>query len=115
MTATSGTAGLDEDNKGGGGGLNASASSSSSSSEKRKWHGRTVKMMELLALKFSEAEGDSITYQDLAENHKRRVVAGAFFEVLQLKTWGRIDIKQAEPYGVITITKTESFDDAIPA
>lgn len=70
-------------------------------------------MMELLREKLEERE--TVTYQELASTHKRRVVAGAFFEVLQLKTWGRIHVSQASPFGTIEISKTEKFYEAIPA
>ena len=59
-------------------------------------------------------ENETVRYQDLAASHRRRVVAGAFFEILTLKTWGRIDVKQERPYADIFITPAESFDQEIP-
>jgi chromatin segregation and condensation protein Rec8/ScpA/Scc1 (kleisin family) len=70
-------------------------------------------MMELLREKFQDS--DTVRYQDLAETHRRRVVAGAFFEILTLKTWGRVDVQQQRPYADIFITAAEGFDQEIPS
>jgi chromatin segregation and condensation protein Rec8/ScpA/Scc1 (kleisin family) len=82
--------------------------------EQRRWHSRTANMMKLLQRELPGDE-DTVSYQSLAENRRRRTVAGCFFEVLQLKTWGRIDVQQDEAYGEITIKQGPKFANAIPA
>lgn len=66
------------------------------------WNSRTVNMMRLLQGKLGQ--NSVLTYQELADGRTRKTVAGCFWEVLQLKSWGRIDIEQDEPYGDIRIT-----------
>lgn len=55
-----------------------------------------------------------VKWSDLSEGHERRVVASAFFEILTLKTWDRIDVAQDAPYADIMITKSEFFDLPVP-
>jgi cohesin complex subunit SCC1 len=79
-----------------------------------KWHPHTVQLMTMLREKMEHKS--KVSYNNLtAGARKRRTAAGCFFEVLQLKTWDYIDVKQREPYGDITITKTKRFDEKIPA
>ena len=48
--------------------------------------------------------------------HKhRRTVAGAFLQMLVLKSLNYVDLKQPEPYADITITKTSHFDEPLVA
>jgi cohesin complex subunit SCC1 len=80
--------------------------------EQRRWHSRTANMMKLLQRELPN-EDDTVSYQSLAENRRRRTVAGCFFEVLQLKTCGRIDVQQDEAYGEISISQGPKFANAI--
>jgi hypothetical protein len=79
----------------------------------KNWHRRTVKMMKLCTA-LLETE-DEVTYQSLAEGKKRRIVAGCFFEILQLKTWDRIHLTQERPYGDIVMSRGPKFDDPVPS
>ncbi|GBG23954.1 NADH-ubiquinone oxidoreductase chain 2 [Hondaea fermentalgiana] len=78
-----------------------------------KWHKRTANMLRLCRTVLDDR--DTITYQFLAKNKNKRTVAGCFFEILQLKTWDRIDLAQDEPYGLIQIGRGPKFDDPIPS
>ncbi|KAJ1438080.1 Rec8 like protein-domain-containing protein [Ochromonadaceae sp. CCMP2298] len=76
----------------------AASSSSSSSSPKDT---RTAKFMAILDDQF-KAKG-TISLDALSAGVSKRVAAACFLEVLQLKTWGRISTRQAEPFADIQI------------
>eukprot|EP00005_Dracoamoeba_jomungandri_P009776 CAMPEP_0174274052 /NCGR_PEP_ID=MMETSP0439-20130205/56771_1 /TAXON_ID=0 /ORGANISM="Stereomyxa ramosa, Strain Chinc5" /LENGTH=519 /DNA_ID=CAMNT_0015365609 /DNA_START=12 /DNA_END=1571 /DNA_ORIENTATION=- len=70
-------------------------------------------MMKYLKKQFGEAEHEGrseLSFSELVEGRKKRVVAGTFFEMLVLKTKNRINLEQDVPYGDITITKMPAFD-----
>lgn len=81
-------------------------------SSEARWHKRTANMLRLCQGVLENT--DSITYQSLAEGKNKRTVASCFFEILQLKTWDRIDLHQDDPYGLIQIARGPKFDDEIP-
>jgi len=78
----------------------------------RNWHSRTVKMMRLCEGLLENKE--QVSYQSLAKGKRRHIVASCFFELLQLKTWDRIDLVQDEPYGTIDIFRGPKFTDEVP-
>ena len=87
--------------------------STESVGEASKWNKRTLAMMQFL--KGTLEGADSVSYQSLAKGRARRTVAGCFFELLQLKTLGRIDVDQsAGAYTDIHIKRGPSFEDAMP-
>jgi chromatin segregation and condensation protein Rec8/ScpA/Scc1 (kleisin family) len=45
-----------------------------------------------------------VSFQDLSAGVSKRVAAGCFLEVLQLKTWGRIRVQQEAPFSDILIS-----------
>jgi cohesin complex subunit SCC1 len=77
----------------------------------RKWHPHTVKVMELLRDRLETQE--SVGFMGMARGRKKRTAAGCFFELLQLKTWNYIDVKQDTAYGDIRVTKTKRFDEHV--
>mmetsp|Transcript_13860 Transcript_13860/g.25659 ORF Transcript_13860/g.25659 Transcript_13860/m.25659 type:complete len:747 (+) Transcript_13860:201-2441(+) len=80
--------------------------------DQRNWHPRTVKMMRLCEGLLENKE--QVSYQSLAKGKRRHVVASCFFELLQLKTWDRIDLVQNEPYSTIDIGRGPKFTEGIP-
>jgi len=93
------------------GGEGTSYTSSSVGAE-TKWHQQTEKMFDLCG---NLLEGkDTITYQELAEGRRKQVVAACFFEILQLKTWDRLNVSQEAPYGAITIARGPKFQEPVP-
>jgi len=50
-----------------------------------------------------------ITFDELSAGVSKRVAACSFLEVLQLKTWGRIDAVQSTPFGGISLTQATSL------
>mmetsp|Transcript_36913 Transcript_36913/g.60020 ORF Transcript_36913/g.60020 Transcript_36913/m.60020 type:complete len:700 (+) Transcript_36913:250-2349(+) len=85
---------------------------SSESGTESNWHQRTVNMMKLCSRLLEDKE--ELTYQSLAKGRKRRTVASCFFEILQLKTWDRIELSQDAPYENIIISRGPKFDDPLP-
>ena len=73
-----------------------------------KWHAHTVKVLE--TIKQNLEDQDSLSYQSLTKGCSKRTASGFFFELLQLKTWDFIDVRQEGSYGdvmvrfIITIT-----------
>lgn len=49
------------------------------------------------------------------QKKNRKTVAGAFFQLLVLKSLNYVDLKQPEPYADITVTKTAHFDEPLAA
>lgn len=50
---------------------------------------------------------DTLSFDDLLQGRKKGTAAKCFYELLMLKSKDLIDVKQEEPFGDITITKTE--------
>jgi hypothetical protein len=46
---------------------------------------------------------DSVSFGELSSGFNRRVAASCFLEVLQLKTWGVLEVAQSKPLGDIHI------------
>jgi len=80
--------------------------------ETEKWNPQTIRVMKLLREKLSDTP--QITYQDLAKDQRRAIVAKAFFEVLTLATRDMIAVKQTEPFGEITITGGRKYETLLP-
>lgn len=47
---------------------------------------------------------DSLLFSDLTAGVNRRTAAICFLEVLQLKTWGQLELSQSRPYDEIEIS-----------
>ncbi|CAM9145063.1 unnamed protein product [Chrysoparadoxa australica] len=75
-----------------------------------KWHPHTVKVLQLL--RDQMATKDAVSFQNMTQGAKRRTAAGAFFELLQLKTWDYIELTQGEPYGDVSVTAGRKFHAA---
>eukprot|EP01114_Cavostelium_apophysatum_P022836 TRINITY_DN8400_c0_g1_i4.p1 TRINITY_DN8400_c0_g1~~TRINITY_DN8400_c0_g1_i4.p1 ORF type:complete len:320 (+),score=92.53 TRINITY_DN8400_c0_g1_i4:419-1378(+) len=72
---------------------------------------QTRRMHKFLKTRFTEAqEKENLSYLEMIEGRRRKTVVGTFFELLVLKTTNYINLKQEEPYGDITISKTAQFD-----
>lgn len=80
--------------------------------EEKKIH-RSHEFEKNLHSLFREAEKETgeekIFYESIVENKSRRVAALSLFEILALKTAGKIDIEQAHPYDDIAIVPTSTF------
>lgn len=87
-----------------------------------KWHPNTVRMCTLLRARMRKQGGGaagppSLSFAaDVARGARRTKAANMFWEVLQLKTWGFIEVAQAGPgaFPEIQISPGERFDDPIP-
>lgn len=79
-----------------------------------KWHKNTVKVLNIV--KNSLDRQDAVTLQGDLFHHKvsRRTAAGAFFEILQLKTLNFIELHQDESYGEIVISEGPRFNEPPP-
>mmetsp|Transcript_12531 Transcript_12531/g.20968 ORF Transcript_12531/g.20968 Transcript_12531/m.20968 type:complete len:739 (-) Transcript_12531:1615-3831(-) len=77
------------------------ASSSSTSSHKKK--SRTSVFMNILENEFENKDNAAVSFDGLSSGVSRRVAATCFLEVLQLKTWGRIQVHQDAPFADIQI------------
>lgn len=69
------------------------------------WNPRTRGVFDILKDQFNE--NDEVSFQTIANGISRRTAAGAFLEVLQLKTWGHVDLTQDSPFADIQIKPTE--------
>eukprot|EP01125_Pyxidicula_operculata_P020867 TRINITY_DN7840_c0_g1_i1.p1 TRINITY_DN7840_c0_g1~~TRINITY_DN7840_c0_g1_i1.p1 ORF type:complete len:512 (-),score=112.76 TRINITY_DN7840_c0_g1_i1:91-1626(-) len=69
---------------------------------------RTAAMHQVLTKRFGE--GTLLTFSEVFANKKRRAVAVGFFEILNIRAKGCIQVSQQEPYGEIMMTKTASYD-----
>jgi cohesin complex subunit SCC1 len=88
-----------------GGGAGESALGSSMST----WNARTAKVFEILKDQFSESKGQTVSFRDISQGVSRRTAAGSFLEILQLKTWGLVDMKQDIPYEDIQLRPTQKL------
>lgn len=49
-----------------------------------------------------------MSFENLTQGVSKRVAAASFMEVLNLKTWGRIEAQQDEPFADITLSMARS-------
>jgi cohesin complex subunit SCC1 len=77
------------------------------------WNSRTAKVFEIL--KEELGKQNEISFQDISSGVTRRTAAGSFLEILQLKTWGHIDLKQPAAFEDITITGTDKMHAVVEA
>jgi len=70
---------------------------------------RTKEMHDFLAERFKRAGGPkpALVFQHLFNTREKAALA--FFELLNIKSKGCVDVKQEAPYGDITISKTKDF------
>lgn len=73
------------------------------------WNNRTAKVFEILKETFTEEPGEDVSFQNIAQGVTRKTAAGCFLEILQLKTWGIVDLKQESPFSDISIAATEKL------
>jgi len=84
--------------------------------EKKIWSQKTASMHTILENYFDQRpKGEPIQFlnemlQTSTQNKSRTVAAGIFYELLILKTKVLVDLEQTEPFGEISISKTENFD-----
>eukprot|EP01083_Nonionella_stella_P303820 1053073_1 len=72
----------------------------------RDWSRRARKTFSF----FKRKEGREFSFNELMTPHtKRNTVVGVFYELLVFKNSELVDLKQDEPFGDITITKTDNF------
>ncbi len=69
-------------------------------------HSLTHWLLLLWLRAFTKTGQEELSFKELVAAQPKKVVAGAFFEFLVLKTRNRIDLRQEEPFGDITISKT---------
>ena len=90
-----------------------------------KWHKHTVKVLDMLKRNIEDrnvpTDGDKdtdnqkdLSYDKLSYGVKRRTACGVFFELLQLKTWDFIELKQEESYCDIRISPGVRFHENPP-
>ncbi|KAF2073384.1 hypothetical protein CYY_005297 [Polysphondylium violaceum] len=84
--------------------------------EKRIWSKKTASTHTILENYFNaRPANEPIQFlndmlQVTTQNKSRAVAAGIFYELLILKTKTLVDLEQSEPFGEISISKTELFD-----
>lgn len=49
---------------------------------------------------------DKVSFREMSEGTTRRTAAAAFMELLQLKTWGLLELDQREPFADISVMAT---------
>eukprot|EP00596_Hydrurales_sp_CCMP1899_P004706 CAMPEP_0119045540 /NCGR_PEP_ID=MMETSP1177-20130426/40724_1 /TAXON_ID=2985 /ORGANISM="Ochromonas sp, Strain CCMP1899" /LENGTH=76 /DNA_ID=CAMNT_0007017509 /DNA_START=17 /DNA_END=247 /DNA_ORIENTATION=- len=54
-------------------------------------------------------ENKSVSFSSISRGITRRTAAACFLEILQLKTWGIIDVAQAKPFSDIHISATDKL------
>jgi len=59
-----------------------------------KWHPNTIKMCMVLRKKMPHMDSGHVSFGSLTKGSRRSKAANKFFEVLQLKTWDYIQVKQ---------------------
>ena len=68
-------------------------------------------------LEAPSADGDvptALNFQSLAAGTKRNTAAGCFYQLLVLKQFDRVDVKQQESYGPIMISRGPNFHEPVP-
>lgn len=73
-----------------------------------KWSTRTKKTLGYMRKYMGDAP--STSFKQLVRGRVRGDAAGAFFEMLALKTHSCVELSQDEPYGDITISRGKFFD-----
>ena len=73
------------------------------------WSSRTAMVFDVLQDQLKEQ--DSVSFTAISKGISRRTAAACFLEILQLKTWGFIDVAQDKPFADITINPTTKFWD----
>ena len=73
------------------------------------WSSRTAMVFDVLQDQLKEQ--DSVSFIAISKGISRRTAAACFLEILQLKTWGFIDVAQDKPFSDITINPTTKFWD----
>lgn len=48
----------------------------------------------------------TVSFDSLTQGVSKRVAAASFMEVLNLKTWGRVEAQQLEPFSDILLTRS---------
>lgn len=76
-----------------------------------QWHAHTVKVLEIIKRNLEDQQIDDLSYQALTKGCSRRTASGFFFELLQLKTWDFIDVRQDGSYGDVLISSGPRFSD----
>ncbi|CAN0342356.1 unnamed protein product [Ectocarpus sp. 6 AP-2014] len=82
---------------------------------RHKWHPHTVKVLRLVQKQLKAPTGPGVTHASLTRGATRRTAAGAFFELLQLKTWDFVELSQQESYGDIEVTAGPRLGDKVQA
>ncbi len=85
----------------------SAAAHTTNASEMSTWNNRTARVFEILKEQFDERP--MISFQEISKGVTRRTAAGSFLEILQLKTWGYIDLKQDKPFADLHIESTEKI------
>ena len=83
----------------------ATAEDEAMATQMASWNTRTAKVFEILREELGNQ--NEVSFQDIASGVTRRTAAGSFLEILQLKTWGHIDLKQSAAFEDIFITAEE--------
>ena len=73
------------------------------------WSSRTAMVFDVLQDQLKEQ--DSVSFTAISKGISRRTAAACFLEILQLKTWGFIDVAQDKPFSDININPTTKFWD----
>jgi hypothetical protein len=71
------------------------------------WNSRTAMVHDVLQEQLKDT--NSVSFKDISKGISRRTAAACFLEVLQLKTWGYIDVAQSKPFADINITATDKL------
>ena len=78
-------------------------------SSMRTWNKRTAKVFEILKDELGRAK--EVSFADISSGVTRRTAAGSFLEVLQLKTWGHVELRQNSPFEDILISGTRKMEE----
>ena len=81
-----------------------------------KWHTHTIKVFQLLQQQMGRSDENklpTLSYEALSQGCNRRIAAGVFLELLQLKTWDYIELNQDESYGDIVIAPGVKYDEPV--
>lgn len=83
------------------------AASESSGSKSGDWSARTAMVHDVLRDQLKE--NNSVSFSSISRGITRRTAAACFLEILQLKTWGIIDVAQVKPFSDIHISATDKL------
>jgi hypothetical protein len=73
------------------------------------WSSRTAMVFDVLQDQLKEQ--DSVSFKAISKGISRRTAAACFLEILQLKTWGFVDVAQESPFADIDIMPTTKFHE----